>query len=380
MRISKDGLSLRDLGSSNGTWVGRARLLGAVELREGASFFVGGSRIRVKAIEQGRVAVSKEDSLQGMFGRSIVMRRLFALLRKLAPTKLEVLIEGETGVGKEGVARALHELSGRGGKLVTLNCGAVPRELAEGMLFGHKKGAFTGASGESAGVFEAAGGGTLFLDEVGELPLDLQPKLLRVLDQQEVVRLGEHSPRKVDVRIVSATHRDLGRMVSEGGFREDLFHRLASMRLEVPPLRERKEDISGLASIFLEGHAEETGTKLGLSEDAGAALQLLDWPGNVRQLRAIVRRTAYLVEGDKITAAALRCFGDEWGRGSVPQKGKEKRAGALLPLREATDEFQREYCLHLLRETGGDLDQAVSIADYSRRGFRELLSRLGVEG
>lgn len=146
LRVSEDGLVLRDLGSRNGSWVGRARILGPVELREGASFFVGSSRLRVASIEQGKVSVAKDDSLCGMYGRSVAMRRLFALLRRLAPTTLEVLIEGETGTGKEGVARALHELSGRKGKFVALNCGAVPRELAEGLLFGHKKGAFTGAA------------------------------------------------------------------------------------------------------------------------------------------------------------------------------------------------------------------------------------------
>lgn len=375
LRVSEHGLALRDLGSRNGTWVGRARLLGAVELREGASFFVGESRIRVTAIEHGDVSVSKEDSLCGMYGRSVEMRRLFALLRKLAPTTLEVLIEGETGVGKEGAARALHELSGRRGRFLALNCGAVPRELAEGVLFGHKKGAFTGAS-ESAGVFESADGGTLFLDEIGELPLELQPKLLRVIDQQEVARIGEHSVRKVDVRLVSATHRNLGRMVSEGAFREDLFYRLATMRIEVPPLRERREDIPGLASLFLQAHVEETGGKMTLSDDAGEELRRSEWPGNIRQLKAVIRRVAYLVEGDEITAASLRGFGGDW-RGS-DERG-EVSSGGLLPLRRATDDFQREYCRHLLRFTEGDIDKAVEVADYSRRGFVELLKRLGVD-
>ena len=375
LRVSEHGLALRDLGSRNGTWVGRARLLGPVELREGASFFVGESRIRVTAIEQGEVSVSKKDSLCGMYGRSVEMRRLFALLRKLAPTTLEVLVEGETGVGKEGAARALHELSGRRGRFLALNCGAVPRELAEGVLFGHKKGAFTGAS-ESAGVFESADGGTLFLDEIGELPLDLQPKLLRVIDQQEVARIGEHTVRKVDVRLVSATHRNLGRMVSEGAFREDLFYRLATMRIEVPPLRERREDIPGLASLFLQAHVEETGGKMTLSDDAVEELRRSEWPGNIRQLKAVIRRVAYLVEGDEITAASLRGFGGDWR--ATDARGEVSRGG-LLPLRRATDDFQREYCQHLLRFTEGDVDKAVEIADYSRRGFVELLKRLGID-
>ncbi len=378
LRISGDGLELRDLNSRNGTWVGRARLLGAAELREGASFFVGNSRVRILGIEQGEVSVAKEDTLLGMYGHSVAMRRLFSLLRRLAPTGLEVLIEGETGVGKEGAARALHELSGRSGKLVVINCGAVPRELAESMLFGHKKGAFTGATQAAAGAFESADGGTLFLDEVGELPPDVQPKLLRVLDQQEVTRLGEHEPRKVDVRVLSATHRDLGRLVSEDRFREDLFHRLATMRIEVPPLRQRKEDIRGLAQAFLEAHAEQTGQRLRLSADAVDALQELDWAGNVRQLKAVIRRTAYLAEGEEVTAAVLRCFGSEWG---VRAPGSEAGVAArLLPLRKATEEFQRGYCRHLLERAEGNLDQAAVLADYSERGLRLLLSRLGVEG
>ncbi|MGH1348991.1 MAG: sigma 54-interacting transcriptional regulator [Nannocystales bacterium] len=371
LRVSEQGLALRDLGSRNGTWVGRARLLGAVELREGASFFVGESRVRVMAIEQGNVSVARGDSLCGMYGRSVAMRRLFALLRKLAPTDLEVLIEGETGVGKEGAARALHDLSGRKGRFLALNCGAVPRELAEGVLFGHKKGAFTGAS-ESAGAFESADGGTLFLDEIGELPIDLQPKLLRLIDQQEVARIGEHEARKVEVRVVCATHQNLGRMVSEGRFREDLFYRIATMRIEVPALRDRRDDIAGLASLFLRSHAEGNGRKLMLSEDAVDELEQLEWPGNIRQLKAVVRRAAYLVDGDEITASALRGLGDrEVG-------ARDGVSGGLLPLRCATDGFQREYCENLLRFTEGNLEKAVEIADYSKRGFLELLKRLGV--
>lgn len=373
LRVSEQGLALRDLGSRNGTWVGRARLLGAVELREGASFFVGESRIRVLAIEQGKVSVSKDDSLCGMYGGCVAMRRLFALLRKLAPTDLEVLIEGETGVGKEGAARALHELSGRKGRFLALNCGAVPKELAEGVLFGHKKGAFTGA-GDSAGAFESADGGTLFLDEIGELPIDLQPKLLRLIDQQEVARIGEHGVRKVDVRVVCATHRNLGRMVSEGKFREDLFYRIATMRIEVPALRDRRDDIEGLASLLLSAHAEGNGRKLTLSEDAVAELQQQPWPGNIRQLKAVVRCAAHLVEGDEITAGVLRRLG-RWGADEGEGPG-----GGWLPLRRATDEFQSEYCESLLRFTEGDLDRAAEIADYSRRGFVELLKRLGVRG
>ena len=372
LRLSEEGLVLRDLGSRNGTWVGRARLLGPVELREGASFFVGKSRVRVVAIEQGKVSVSKGDSLCGMYGRSVEMRRLFSLLRKLGPTSLEVLVEGETGVGKEGVARALHELSGRGGRFLALNCGAVPRELAEGVLFGHKKGAFTGAR-EAPGAFESADGGTLFLDEIGELPLDLQPKLLRVIDQQEVARIGAHEARKVDVRVVCATHRNLGGMVSEGEFREDLFYRIATMRIEVPPLRERRDDIPGLARLFLRSHAEETGHQLTLSDDAADELGRLEWRGNIRQLKAVVRRVAYLVDGDEVTAASVRCLGGDWAG------GEHEKVRGLLPLRVATDDFQREYCEHLLRFAEGDVDKAAEVADYSRRGFVELLKRLGID-
>jgi len=373
LRIGDGGLVLHDLGSRNGTWVGRARLRGPVELHEGASFFVGGSRVRVASVEHGQVAVAREDTLHQMYGVSVAMRRLFALARRIAPAPIEVLIEGETGTGKEGIARILHELSGRPGPLVPLNCAAVPRELAEATLFGHAKGAFTGAMGEAEGVFAAADGGTLFLDEVGELPLDLQPKLLRVLDQQEVTRVGEHTARAVNVRVISATHRELGRLVSQGEFREDLFHRLASLRVEVPPLRERKEDIVGLARLFLAAHAHEAGHRLRLRPDAEAALLALDWPGNVRQLKAVVRRTAYLVDGEEISADALRRFGSEWSAGPASLEGPPE---ALLPLRDATEQFQRGYCRHLLEVTDGDLGAAADLAGYGRRGLRELLVRL----
>lgn len=380
--VPKKGLRLRDLGSRNGTWVGRARLHGEVELFEGASFFVGSTRIRVVGIDKKSVPVASENVLGNMYGTSLAMRRLFALLRSAAPTDLEVLLEGETGTGKEEAARALHELSGRAGQLVAVNCAAMPRELAESRLFGHRKGAYTGAVGDAAGAFEAAHGGTLFLDELGELPLDLQPKLLRALDRHEVVRLGEQTPRRFDVRVVTATNRDLGRMVSEGTFREDLFHRIAAVRLVLPPLRERKEDIPGLADALLRAYEGEQGIHRTLSVDAIEALQALDWRGNVRQLRAVLRRTAALSADEQITRASLQSFGSEWGSAggcaasSAPEDGGDDKMFGL-PLKEAVNQFKARYCQVVLDRCGGDFDRAVAASGYSRRGFTELLSRVG---
>jgi transcriptional regulator with PAS, ATPase and Fis domain len=201
------------------------------------------------------------------------------------------LVTGESGTGKEVVARAVHELSARAsGPYVVFNCASVPRDLFESQLFGHRKGAFTGAISDSPGVIRAADGGTLFLDEIGELPLDTQPKLLRFLENGEVLPLGEQKPRRVHVRVLAATHRDLGRLVREGRFREDLYYRLNVVPLHVPPLRQRQEDILALARVFLDRLAPDGSVAPELGSDAVSALTHHPWPGNVRELRNVIER------------------------------------------------------------------------------------------
>jgi DNA-binding NtrC family response regulator len=218
-------------------------------------------------------------------------RKLKTEIARLSRSSATILIGGESGTGKEVVARAVHDLSARADKpYIVFNCASVPRDLFESQLFGYRKGAFTGATGDSPGVIRAADGGTLFLDEIGELPLDTQPKLLRFLENGEITALGEQRPRRVDVRILAATHRDLDRLVRDGRFREDLYYRLNVIPLQVPPLRERPEDIVALARLFIGRLAPEAGSAPDLASDAVQALRAHSWPGNVRELRNVIER------------------------------------------------------------------------------------------
>jgi len=218
-------------------------------------------------------------------------RRLKTEIARLSRSSATILIGGELGTGKEVVARAVHDLSARADKpYIVFNCASVPRDLFESQLFGYRKGAFTGATCDSPGVIRAADGGTLFLDEIGELPLDTQPKLLRFLENGEITTLGEQRPRRVDVRILAATHRDLDRLVRDGRFREDLYYRLNVVPLQVPPLRERPEDIIALARLFIGRLAPEAGSAPDLASDAVQALRAHSWPGNVRELRNVIER------------------------------------------------------------------------------------------
>ena len=254
-----------------------------------------------------RREVEGRFSFENLVGSSEAMQRLFEAVELVAPTPSTVLITGETGTGKELVARAVHYNSPRRkGPFVAVHCSAIPAALIESELFGHKKGAFTGADADRAGRFEAADGGTLFLDEVGEIPLELQPKILRALQSGEVDRVGEDRPVRVDVRIVAATHRDLRRMVQDGAFREDLYYRLAVVPVEVPPLRDRREDIPLLAEHFLRRMEVRSGRSgLRFPSEALALLDRYGWPGNVRELENTVERMVVLSRDDTIALETL---------------------------------------------------------------------------
>jgi two-component system NtrC family response regulator len=254
-----------------------------------------------------RRAVEGRFSFENLVGSSAPMKALFEAVELVAPTDSTALVSGETGTGKELVARAIHyNSSRRGGPFVTLNCGAIPETLIEAELFGYRKGAFTGADRDREGKFEAADGGTLFLDEVGEIPLNLQPKILRVIQCGEVDRLGADRPVRVDVRIVAATNRELERMVEEGGFRRDLYYRLAVVPLAVPPLRQRREDIPLLAEHFLRKMVEKSGrTELRLPPEAFALLDRYAWPGNVRELQNTIERMVVLSREDRLGVESL---------------------------------------------------------------------------
>lgn len=373
LTLDSGSVVLRDLGSRNGTWIGRARVDEA-QLHLGAEFFAGNCKLRLEEIEMAEVAIYREGRFGDVIGHSEPMRALFSKLDRVAPAALDVLLLGETGTGKEVVARAIHEASKRTGPLLTVDCATLPRELADALLLGHAKGTFTGAVEHRAGPFEQAEGGTVFLDEIGELPLDLQPKLLRVLDRREVTRIGETTPRPVDVRVIAATNRDLAADVYDQRFRLDLYHRVRSVELRLPPLRERPEDVSVLAQEFLRrlGPPEGIGAR-SLADDALRFLERQPWPGNVRELRMTIERAGLLADHDQVTLADVAGW-------SAPSPSSPSQSQCELPLKEATDAFQRHYLDRLLRETNGDTRAAAARAGYSLRGLQALMQRLSGRG
>jgi DNA-binding NtrC family response regulator len=301
---ARDGRWLaRDLGSTNGTWVGGARVERA-QLELGAVLRLGDAEVVLEPRE--REEPDRPPPFEGMLSCDGAMREVFDLVQRVGPSDAAVAILGDTGTGKELVARALHARSGRAaGPFIPVNCSAIAETLIESELFGHEKGSFSGAEKLRKGAFEEADGGTIFLDEIGELPVDLQPKLLRVLELGEVKRVGSSRPITVNVRIVAATHRDLRAQVRAGKFREDLFYRLCVVPITVPPLRQRKGDVRLLAEVFL-ARAAPRGLGVAWSEEALARLEAYDWPGNVRQLRNVVQRALlFRGEGRQIPASAI---------------------------------------------------------------------------
>jgi len=302
LRVEPRGGAWRlvDLGSTNGTFIAGARVAQA-ELPFGLTVKLGDAELVLEPGEAPEVSLS--EPFEGMVSADPGMRQLFELVERVADSDAAVTILGETGTGKELVSRALHVRSRRrDGPFIPVNCSAIAESLIEAELFGHEKGAFSGADKQRKGAFEEADGGTLFLDEIGELPLDLQPKLLRTLELGEVKRVGAARPITVDVRIVAATHRDLRAQVRAGKFREDLYYRLCVVPLTIPPLRARKADVRPLADAFL-ARAAPRGLAVRWSAEAVAKLEAYDWPGNVRQLRNVVLR-ALLFRGEGLTIPA----------------------------------------------------------------------------
>ncbi len=309
-----------------------------------------------------------KEQLAGTGGRnrmvfaSPAMERVLDTVRQVAASSSPVLITGETGTGKELVARALHAESGRSGKpFLAVNCSAIAGGLMESELFGHLKGAFTGADRPREGLFGAADGGTLFLDEIGEMPLELQPKLLRALQEGEVRRIGETRSRQVDVRVLTATARDLKEEVAAGRFRDDFYYRLAVVEVHIPPLRERKEDIPLLARHFAEAIARREGRAVpALAEEAVAALQRYDWPGNVRELENFMEKTLIFSRGDTIDLPTL-----PW---EVRRENREKLSD--FSLKKAIERIEREFIRKALAETGGNRTHAAQLLEISLRSLQ----------
>lgn len=367
LTVHPEYVTIEDTNSSNGLWVGRARVRRA-DLLPGARFRAGNVRLQLRTIEASRFAITEGTEFYGARGNSPRTRRMFSLLARVSPTPLPILITGETGTGKGVVARAIHAASGRTGPLVTVDCTTLPHALAESELFGHTKGAFTGATSTRRSRFEEAHKGTIFLDEIGELPAGLQPKLLRVLDEKVVRRVGDTQERSVDTRIIAATNRHLPAEIHEGRFRADLYHRLAGVPLRLPALRDRPEDITFLARVFLDAVSKKVGRTLEFSPSALANLERRPWEGNVRQLLQTVERAAFLCEDDIVDANDVAELGD----GSIPE-------GVELPdtLEGAAEAAKRAYLLELLPQCA-TVDEAAKRAQVTPRGLRMAAKRLGL--
>ena len=359
---SSEGVHVRDLGSKNGLWLAGCRV-GEAWLAPGARIQLGATVVEAIVARRPRAArsVAGGDRLGALLGRSSAMHALFDAITRVAPTSARVLVRGESGTGKELVAREIHRASERsGGPFVVVDGAAISSTLADDELFGHVRGAFTSAHDDRPGAFERAHGGTLFLDEVGDLPLDVQAKLLRAVETSSVQRIGASARTEASVRIVAATHRPLERMVNEGSFREDLLHRLVVATLYVPPLRDRHGDVPHLAESFLSEIAPDTEAGRSVLDEALAEREGYLWPGNVRELRSFVHRVTVL-----------------GGLGTEPPPPSDlPRVVIELPYREAktsfTEFFERKYVRRLLEETGGNISEAARRAGLSRVHMSKL--------
>jgi DNA-binding NtrC family response regulator len=363
-----DGPSTRS-GSRNGTILDGVRVRDAYA-RLDSTIVAGATTLQLRLLDETvELPLSSRERFGALLGRSIPMRRLYTVLERVAPSDATVLIEGETGTGKELAAEAIHEASSRAQEpFIVVDCSAISANLVESELFGHVRGAFTGAANDREGAFEAADGGTLFLDEIGELSLELQPKLLRALERQQIRRVGANTHRQVDVRVVAATNRDLGVEVERGHFREDLFYRLNVVRVTMPPLRERADDIPLLVN-HLAAQLARRGETPSLSRQTVRALQAQAWPGNVRELRNAVARALSLGEPAP-AAAATPATANLPIDLSVPLK---------TALDRLSDDFRRAYLEEALRQSGGNVTKAAELAGVNRKFIQRALKRQQVE-
>ncbi len=400
LRITDRGVALRDLGSKNGTLL-RGVPIVEVLLPPSVPVTLGNSELCILPVGAPTILpLSASTSFGDAIGHSLTMRALFAKLERAAPTDETILLLGESGTGKEILARAIHANSLRHeAPFVVVDCGAIAPNLVEGELFGHARGAFTGAVASQPGLLELANGGTLFIDEVGELPLDLQPKLLRALESRQIRRLGTTEYRHFDARVIAATHRNLKTRIAEGSFREDLYYRLAVVELHVPALRERKDDIPKLLERFLAGRDPPRS----LADLPPSTLPLLhahDWPGNVRELRNTVARMVLFPEliEELIGGAAARPseLAASVSSSHAPAPAAKAPAGPLdveaarlgrlleLPLPEAReavlDELDRSYVAIKLKQHGGNVSRAADAMGISRQLAHRLIDRHGLKG
>ena len=347
-------------------------------------FALCGARERAAQPRESHAQTTLDAIMPGFVCASAAMARVVEQIQRLQGHDLTVLITGESGTGKELVARAVHIGSRRsGGMFLPYNCTTTTRELADSQLFGHRRGSFTGAVTDQPGLIRSAAGGTLFLDEIGDLPLEVQPKLLRFLEQSEIMPIGETRPQRVDVRVIAATNADLEQRVAEGKFREDLYYRLTVIRIHVPPLRERREEIPHLCALFLREACERLG-----KPDVQLSAEALDlfshhwWPGNVRQLKNEIQRAVALsgpagLVGVEHLSPGFAALADD-----VAQPRMEGRVAAPpdLPLGLAVEQLEREMIGSVLRQTAGNVSETARTLGLTRRGLYLKMRRLGIDG
>jgi DNA-binding NtrC family response regulator len=377
LRAITEGIAVRDLGSTNGTFCGNVRVREAV-ITGKTELTIGNTRLTIEPSgHKQRVELGFADRFGSIVGASPKMRRVFSVLEKVSNTPLSVLVLGETGTGKEGVARAIHDASTRKAKpFVVVDCGSIPQTLAESILFGHEKGSFTGANERRDGALAEANGGTLFLDELGELPVDLQPKLLRALSERQVRRIGGTAFDSIDVRVIAATRRDLGSEMNAGRFRSDLFFRIAQVRVELPPLRERLVDVPMLI--------EDICTRVHQAWAAPVVRDWIerrmashDWPGNVRELVNVVSVAATLAQTPEAIDDVLLLARDEQ---PVQSMQSTQPATAFSDAkRQAVVVFERNYFGELARRAKGNVSEMARQSGMERHHVRAYLRKYGLD-
>jgi DNA-binding NtrC family response regulator len=368
IRDEAAGCLVEDLGSTNGTFIEGTRIKQAY-VERGTRIKLGGTLISVEARSRTlAIDAASASECYGILGKSPKMRQLFGQIEMFAPSQLSIVLHGESGTGKEIIAHAIHLASKRAsGPYSVLDCAAVDPALVASSLFGHKRGAFTGATDARKGILLSASGGTVFIDELGELPPEVQPRLLRAVEQRTIMPIGADTPISVDVRFVCATHRDLSTMVDQGRFRQDLLYRLSGVVLEIPPLRERIEDVALLADHFLNAVAPDR------KFDAAAyrALEVHGWPGNVRELKNVVERAAVAASGTRIRPGDL----------GLPASAPSQEARVPVPeedVPQSLDEVEKRAIVRALKATSGHREKAAGILGISTRTLREKIKRYGI--